>query len=60
MLAGGIICMVIAYQQSDTAGDQVNHFFTDDFRDKTVWLGVVGAVTAVLGLGGVLIPARKG
>jgi hypothetical protein len=60
LLAGGIICMTIAYQQSDSAGDQVSHFFTGDYQDKTVWLGIVGVVAAVLGLGGVFAPSRKG
>ncbi len=50
LLVGGIICMVMASQWSDTAGDQVNHFFTGDYRDKTMWLGGIGAIAAVLGL----------
>lgn len=50
LLVGGVVCMLIAYQWSDTAGDQVKHFFTGDYRDTTMWLGVIGSLASVIGL----------
>lgn len=50
LLVGGVICVFIAFGWSDSAGDQVKHFFTGDYRDETVWLGLIGVVAAILGV----------
>jgi len=50
LLIGGLICMAMAYQWSETGGDQLKHFFTGDYRDGTMWLGLIGVIASVVGL----------
>jgi len=60
LLAGGAVMLAIAYQQSDSLGDQTKHLFTGEYRDKTSWMTLIGAIAAALGLIGVVAPGRRG
>jgi hypothetical protein len=59
LLVGGLIVLGIAYQQSGSFGDQTKHFFTGDYRDRTTWLVVVGAIGGILGLVSLVAPFRR-
>ncbi len=59
LLVGGMVVLGIAYQQSVSLGDEAKHIFTGDYRDKTTWMVVIGAIASVLGLVGLLRPAAR-
>lgn len=58
LLAGGLITLGIAWQNSDSFGDQFSHFFTGDYSNKTIWLTLIGAIATVIGLLGLAVPGR--
>jgi hypothetical protein len=62
LLAVGIVVIGIAYQSSQSAGDQAKQFFGQGFRDKTNWLFAAGIGSSIAGLIALAIPAagRKG
>jgi Protein of unknown function (DUF3185) len=60
LIAGALVTLGIAYQQSGSFGDQTKHLFTGNYRDNTTWLVVGGALAGVLGLVSLLAPGRGG
>jgi len=58
LLVGGLICLAFACQQSDSFVDQTKHLFTGEFRDKTSYMILGGAIATVLGLVSLLVPTR--
>lgn len=50
LLVGGVVCLGISHDWSESAGDQIKHFFSGDYRDNTVWLAVIGGLSCLLGL----------
>ena len=59
LLIASVIVLGIAYQQSNSFGDQAKHFFTGDYRDKTVWLTAIGALAGILGVVSLVVPVRR-
>ena len=59
LLVAGIALMVFAYQGSQSIADQTKHAFTGNFRDRTMWMLVGGAISAVAGIALVAIPGRR-
>ena len=51
MVVIGMILLLIAYQSSQSMGDQVTEAFTGRFTDSTIWLLIIGAASAVAGIG---------
>lgn len=51
LLAVGFILLFFAYQSSQSVGDQVSEAVTGRFTDSTTWFMILGAVSAVSGVG---------
>lgn len=51
LLVVGLILLFLAYQSSQSLGDQVTEAVTGRFTDSTVWYLIIGAASAVAGLG---------
>lgn len=58
MMAVGLILLLIAYQSSQSMGDQVTEALTGRFTDSTIWLLIIGAASAVAGIG-MLVSGRQ-
>ncbi len=58
LLAVGCVLLALAYQQSQSVLDQTTHAIAGSYRDKTTWMLVGGAISTVLGLIALLVPAR--
>lgn len=59
LLAAGIVLLVFGFSAADSVQSDVSNFFTGNPTDKAMWLIGGGAVSGVLGLIALLIPARK-
>ncbi|HZU99921.1 MAG TPA: DUF3185 family protein [Planctomycetota bacterium] len=59
LLVVGCILLALAYSASQSVADQTKHIFTGNFRDRTTFLMIGGAVSAVVGLIALLVPSRK-
>ena len=57
LLVIGVGVLGFAIHQSDSFLDQSKMFFTGNFRDKTMWMFLGGAVAALVGLGSCCIPS---
>lgn len=57
----GSILLFFAYQSSQSLGDQVTEAVTGRFTDSTTWFLILGAASAVAGVGMLLFgrPARN-
>ena len=51
LLVVGVILLFFAYQSSQSVGDQVTEAFTGRFTDSTTWFLILGAISAVAGVG---------
>ncbi len=51
LLVVGLILLFFAYQSSQSVGDQVSEAVTGRFTDSTTWFLILGAVSAVAGVG---------
>lgn len=51
LLVVGLILLFFAYQQSQSMGDQVTEAVTGTFTDSTTWFLILGAASAVAGVG---------
>jgi hypothetical protein len=51
LLVVGLILLFFAYQSSQSLGDQVTEAVTGRFTDSTTWLLILGAASAVAGVG---------
>lgn len=47
----GLILLFFAYQSSQSLGDQVTEAVTGRFTDSTTWFMILGAASAVAGVG---------
>lgn len=61
LLVVGLILLFFAYQSSQSLGDQVTEAVTGRFTDSTTWFLILGAASAVAGVGLLLFgkSARK-
>ena len=59
LLVAGLIVVALAYTSSQSMADQTKHFFTGNFRDKTTWMMLAGAIATVLGVIGVAMPSKR-
>jgi hypothetical protein len=59
LLVVGAVVLGLAYQSSQSTGDQAKHFFTGDFREKTTWMILAGVGAAIAGVVALIIPARR-
>lgn len=59
LLVVGLILLFFAYQSSQSLGDQVSEAVTGRFTDSTTWFLILGAASAVAGLG-VLLLGKSG
>jgi drug/metabolite transporter (DMT)-like permease len=57
LLVAGVILLYFGYQASQSIGEQVQETFTGRFSDSTTWYFILGAVSAVAGVG--LLAARR-
>lgn len=51
LLVVGLILLFFAYQSSQSLGDQVTEAVTGRFTDSTIWYLILGAASAVAGVG---------
>lgn len=51
LLVVGVILLFFAYQSSQSVGDQVTEAVTGRFTDSTTWYLILGAASAVAGVG---------
>lgn len=51
LLVVGLILLFLAYQSSQSLGDQVTEAVTGRFTDSTTWYLILGAASAVAGVG---------
>lgn len=51
LLVVGAVLLFFAYQQSQSLGDQVSEALTGRFTDSTIWFIILGAASAVAGVG---------
>lgn len=51
LLVVGLILLFFAYQSSQSVGDQVTEAVTGRFTDSTTWYLILGAASAVAGVG---------
>ncbi|MCA1769595.1 MAG: DUF3185 family protein [Halomonas sp.] len=51
LLVVGLILLFLAYQSSQSLGDQVSEAVTGRFTDSTIWFLILGAISAVAGVG---------
>ncbi len=58
LLITGVIMLVFGLQASNSFSSEVSRLFTGSPTDKAVWLLIGGAVGLVLGLFGLLRPAK--
>ena len=59
LLVVGCILFGLAYSASQSVADQTKHLFTGNFRDRTTYLLLGGAVSAVAGIIALLVPTRR-
>lgn len=55
LLVVGLILLFFAYQSSQSLGDQVSEAVTGRFTDSTTWFLILGAASAVAGVGMLLL-----
>jgi hypothetical protein len=51
LLVVGLILLFFAYQSSQSLGEQVTQAVTGRFTDATTWYLILGAASAVAGIG---------
>ncbi len=51
LLVIGLILLFLAYQSSQSIGDQVTEAVTGRFTDSTIWYLILGAASAAGGVG---------
>lgn len=51
LIVVGLILLFFAYQSSQSLGDQVTEAVTGRFTDSTIWFLILGAASAVAGVG---------
>ncbi len=59
LLVFGLVLLSYGLAASDSIGSTFSRLFTGAPTDKTVWLLIAGALTAVSGLGGLLRSSRS-
>lgn len=60
LLVVGLILLFFAYQSSQSLGDQVTEAVTGRFTDPTIWYLILGAASAVAGVGMLLFNKSGG
>ncbi len=60
LLVVGLILLFFAYQSSQSLGDQVTEAVTGRFTDSTIWFLILGAASAVAGVGLLLFGKSAG
>jgi H+/Cl- antiporter ClcA len=60
LLVVGLILLYFAYQSSQSLGDQVSEAVTGRFTDSTIWFLILGAASAVAGVGLLLFGSSIG
>lgn len=53
LIVVGVVLMVLGVIAMDSFSSDVSRFFTGTPTDKSVWMLIIGAVAAVVGLSGV-------
>jgi len=59
LLVGGIILLVFGLNASDSFASEVSEVFTGSPTDRSMWMIVLGSVTAVAGLAMAALPASS-
>ena len=59
LLVVGVVLIVFGTQASTSLGSRLSELFTGAPSDRTIWLLVLGAVAAVIGLGMLLVGRRS-
>ena len=59
ILASGLFLFYLAYQGSQTFGDETKHFFTGEYRQRTYWLIGAGVVLTLAAVFGLVVPVRR-
>ncbi|MGJ7456530.1 DUF3185 family protein [Halomonas sp. RA08-2] len=60
LIVVGAILLFFAYQSSQSLGDQVTEAVTGRFTDATIWYIILGAASAVAGIGFLLFGKSPG
>jgi hypothetical protein len=58
-LVVGIVLLCLAYNSYHSAASGVSRVVTGTSTDKTLWLGVGGALGTLIGAGGLLTRAKR-
>jgi hypothetical protein len=59
LLVLGILLLVFGFNAAESLASETKEFFTGNPTDKSIWLIVLGAVSLVLGLGGLARGPRR-
>jgi hypothetical protein len=59
LLVVGAMLLLLGYQGSQSVMDQTKHVFTGQFRDKTTWMLLGGAIATITGLVAIAMPPRR-
>ena len=59
LIVVGLILLFFAYQSSQSLGDQVTEAVTGRFTDSTIWFLILGAASAVAGVGMLIFGRSK-
>ena len=59
LLVGGVILLVFGLNASDSFASEVSEVFTGSPTDRSMWMIVLGSVTAVAGLAMAALPASS-
>jgi hypothetical protein len=54
LLVLGILLLIFGFNAADSFASETKEFFTGNPTDKAIWLIIAGAVSLVLGLGGLV------
>ena len=59
LLVLGVLLLAFGFSAAESLASETKEFFTGNPTDKSIWLIVLGAVSLVIGLGG-LARGRRG
>ena len=51
LIVVGLILLFLGYQSSQGLDDQITEAVTGNFTDSTIWFLILGAVSAIAGIG---------
>ena len=59
LLVGGVILLFFGFNESESFASEVSEVFTGSPTDRSIWMIVLGSVTAVVGLVMTVVPGSS-